>query len=435
MLTGQDKENYLALQRDVATLQAERDALESEAQRLRVANRLVPLLEAQLQQITGTPDFDADVEQKAVGVVAIQRREQLEDETAEDLVRTRGDEVYARLKERDGPALRTQLHERFGRDGTYDAAEQRVRADFDKEVRNELIAEKEQEVRAELDTPEGKAAYKEGILPEVLESDEMDRVRRVIREELERGWRGEAVEEAKELIHAQEEARQGDFMARERETYLGSWEGRELRERIRGGLEREWRDKSREEIAEALQDEELQRLLNERAERAKQELEKKNRAEKLLADFEGAGLDVTTISTGSRLVVYLGSYGTKDIREEARYGGYETKPKLTVTCLRKLELVARGEGKFKLLTDSLHDSDNPWVKESALDTGTVLTIGDFVSEDGTVSMHHTITADAPFCYDTDSSDPEFTATPVRVANIAVDGVSARKVEVTEYVKS
>jgi hypothetical protein len=435
MLTGKDRENYEALEDRARSLEIANSNLEHEMRITRAANALIPLVEAQLGQITGTPDFDADVQERAVGIVAVERREELEAETARELVRTRGDEVYAQLQQTEGPAIRTRLHEQFTGDGTYERAERRVRGEFESGVRQELLAEQAAKVRAELDTPEGKEAYKQSILPEVMESPEMSEVRRTIRQELERGWRTEATEAAKTAIRAEEEAREEDYRIEYMRVYMDTHDGRNLRERTRRRLEEKWRDKSIEEIAALLEDEELQRLLGERAERARQELEKKNRAERLLADFEGAGLDMTTISAGSRLIVYLGSYGKKDQREERAYGGYETKQKLTVTCMRKLEFVARGEGKFKVLTDSLHDSDNPWTKAATLPQGTILTIGDFVSENGVLSMTHTLTADAPFCYDTDSTDPEFTTTPVNVANIKVDGVSARKVEAVEFIKS
>jgi hypothetical protein len=435
MLTGDHKTQYQDLERRVEELGREKVELDYQNQRLRVADSLIPLLEEELGRLTGSDDFDDEVKQNALGIVAIRRTEEMKEEMATALVRRHGDDLYARLKEEQGPAIRAGLHEKFTQDGTYVREEERVRKEFGQGVRHELLAEQAAKVRADLDTPEGREAYKASILPEVMESPEMAEVRSTIRHELEHDWRTEATAEAKKTITAEEEAREEDFKAEYAQTYMNTYDGRNLRERIRSRLEEKWRDKSIEEIAALLEDEELQRLLGERAERARIKLEKQNKAEALLEHFEGAGLDMTTISEGSRLIVYLGSYGKKDVRQEKPYGGYEVKSVLSVTCMRKLEFVARGEGKFKVLTDSLQDSDNPWTKAATLPQGTILTIGDFVSENGVLSMTHTLTADAPFCYDTDSTDPEFTTTPVNVANIKIDGVSARKVENVDFIKT
>jgi hypothetical protein len=95
-----------------------------------------------------------------------------------------------------------------------------------------------------------------------------------------------------------------------------------------------------------------------------------------------------------------------------------------------------GGGRFSVEDDSLHTATgakSEYIRRDAIERGTVIVIGRKTSDAGAESLEPRVKADVPLYFDDDTSTPSITAAAYPVANVVVDGISARNIEHIEMV--
>jgi hypothetical protein len=92
---------------------------------------------------------------------------------------------------------------------------------------------------------------------------------------------------------------------------------------------------------------------------------------------------------------------------------------------RSLSLVSTGDGSFRVVSDSDRDNDHPALKARALDKDTIITIGTGRIVNRALDFKPRLTADSDFVYDDNDEDHDVVETHMPIANVTIDGVSAR----------
>ncbi len=365
-------------------------------------------------------------------------RERLSKELSEKIKHDEYDRHAADVRINEGAKIVTQLHELFGADGTFDEIRERAEHDVRVEIQAEVMESERISATASIDTKENREKFKAEIAEEVQSSEELSDFREKKRRELEEGWRGEATESAKAEISEEEAERKDKFIAEYRETFKTSAEGDKARDSARKKYEKKWKDASVEQIATELEDQELLSILHTRAQQEKAILEREIISKKLTEVFEGPGLDSSKLEASQELIIYLGTTEVTTVKQERedRWGNKEKYDveKLALNCKRKLTLTARGEGKFVVDGDSLLDATSPYDRSFALHRGTVIVPGRKLSENGDGYLDPHLAADVPMYYDDDISTPEtITDCLLPVANISVNGIHARQIDIVRMV--
>jgi len=403
--------------------------------RLESVDRVAELASRELAALEVSPVIGEEVEVVAAGLVVASERERMVREMAEVAKAERYDEFAARVRAEEGPDIKANMVKTFEADGTFNRIDAEARNEVLAEIQAEVLAERMRQVREELATDEKRKAFKESVAQEVEESEELQRFREQVRAELEQGWREEAIDAAQDTIRAEEAGREQGFIASFTASYLESDQANRRRKKIRDDNESEWQGLALEEIAARMEDEELAQLLGKKAEQAKEKLRKETQAAELLAKFEGKGLDVSSLPEDTELVIYLGDTGERTVVEKRqdRYG-YEEKVDVHRTYLsydRILTLSSRGDGRFVVDGDTLLDAELPYIRDNAINRGTIITIGRKILDNGDPKLDQVVAADVPLYYDTDVTDEDITDAQLSVANVKVDGISARSFDIIE----
>lgn len=359
-------------------------------------------------------------------------------EMADGLVKAEYDRFAAKVRETEGPEIKANLEETLEADGTFARERKRARDDVRAEIQAELLAEAKQRALEVEGTEEKREAYRAAIRPEVMASEEVQQHAADVRKANEAGWYGEVAAEAQAEIDAEEAAREEDYKNAAAQEYKDSERGQKYRMGRRAKLHETWDDAWPDAVAAEIDDEELKALLTAKAEREKEKLRKEEAAAKLLEAFEGRGVDTAALPADTRITIYLGEMGEREKKttEYNRRTGRNEEVVTTQTvivCQRVLELTAEGDGKFTLDGDSLLAAKSPYLRNDAIEQGTTLTIGRVIHEQKEERLGGHVVADVNLYYDADNTDGEITDSEVPVANIVVDGISARKYDVVQMV--
>ncbi len=380
----------------------------------------------------------SEAESMARMAVAEQARVELREDLTIGLIEERREEVSAQVRTEEGPGLRRELHSLFETDGTYDRVEEGVRSDLRRSIHDELVEERREQIRKELDTPEEREKFAIRMRPEIMTAPDMQDFRDGLRQELETGWRSEAEADAQRAIESEERSREAAFKEEYATAYREGRSGKQYQASIRESLEREWRDKTIEEVNEQLRDEELSKILKLRRDHELEKVRRETLAKELVGRFEGRGIDTSDIEEGSEIKLYLGKAGISEVtKRQIKDSYYKTYEDVTVQIegvyyRRILTLTSMGDGHFIMVKDTLSASSSPYEHEYAIPEGTVVALGRVVNHNGERKMEHRIAADVTLHYDDDTSTPEeFIDTFAPVANIEIDGVSARPLEFVE----
>ncbi|CAN5680725.1 hypothetical protein BH23PAT1_BH23PAT1_2580 [soil metagenome] len=337
----------------------------------------------------------------------------------------------------EGPGITEALNEQFGRDGTYEAI--RARAEQDTKIRlgDEAIERQKQKVLDELSAPEVQAEMRAEAEAEVAASAEIQRFRKTTRTQREDEIRTATVRKVKEDITKEEEAREDEIRANVAEQYKSSQDAKAFRARKRQGLESEWSEKAIDEVAKQISDEELLDLLQARATRAREKIIREEKAADILKQFESTGVSTATLEEGSRLDVYLGAVVTNDIERQTKdtwgHTRRTTEQERVLKYQRKLTLSCQGDSRFVVDGDTLLQSHSAYELDNAIPRGTIITLGRKVTENGDERLEPLVVADVPLYYDDDTSTPHIVDAKLPIANIHLDGVSARAVDRQEQV--
>lgn len=359
----------------------------------------------------------------AVAEVSASHKARLVETRKDALLAEKGEEFADTYRREEGPRIRATLDQQFRTDGTYETVSEQVQGKVNEEIRAEVISAEEARVRAELDTPETREAYTAQIRDGVARSADMQAFRQTVRAANEQVWKKEVEDSVSTGIQADEADREPDFKTAYEGVYRDSSAFKNRRDSVRAQLEREWRDATAATIAEKLGDEELRRLLDKKAQLAKEQLERETKAAELLRTFETSGINMTVMEKGSKLTVQLGTI------TKARNDGYGGNRLDTLDCMRTLEFIVLGDGKFKVRSDSISTSKSPWERDIALKEGHVLGLGNELSENSNRVLEPYLAADTYLHYDDDTTTPSvFDRMPIPVANVIIDGVSARTFE-------
>lgn len=377
-----------------------------------------------------------DAENAAFVAVIVAERGRLTTELSERLKKDEYDKLAAEFRVSEGPAILERLRELFTHDGTFEEVREEVKRDVSAGLQSELLERERESARQELSNPAVQQAFTAQKSEELKTLGAFVQVRADIRKELEEAW-GKTVEAGLAAdIRAEEEAREESFKAADLEKLRGGEKTQKFRDKVRAELEKEWKEKTPVQLEEMVRDEELAKLIANRVQLEKEKLARTNRAEEMIQHFDRRGVDVAKLEDGMRVEIYLGSYGPVKVKENYRDNhGYDRERTVVVNklaCQRKLILVSEGKGKFIVQADSLRDAKSEYIRNDSLPRGTVIVIGRKVSENGEAHLENLLAADVPFYYDVDTSTPEsITDAKLTVANIIIDGVSARKVDEVE----
>jgi hypothetical protein len=395
----------------------------------------VDRISVDVRQIIESPEFQLPLHQDAVAMarsaVVAEERGRLTTELTDSLKRTHYDTYAAQFRASKGDEIREGLDELFQQDGTYASIREQAENDTIVALQEEVVASEEARVRAELGTPEEVATQKAKIAERLRVEGSLDDYRLRVRAELEEQWAAEVQDAVRAEVVVEERAREEDFVASIIEGIKGSdWIARHRRE-TRNNLEREWKEKTDQEIADRVGDEELQSLIAERSALVKEQLEREIRSKKLLTNFESKGIDVSELVEGDVVTVYLGDKTVLEVIEDGRWINAPA-----ARCYRILTLCSLGDGTFTVDGDSLLESDSIVEREkAALHRGTVITIGRKVTKDGESSLEQVLRADVPLYYDDDTTDDEIQDSLFTVCEVKLNGVYARGLKHYEMIQA
>lgn len=382
--------------------------------------------------------IDDDATAMAAVQVADEEKARLTRELSERIKAERGKEFAAEFLANEGEAVRTSLISLFQSDGTFDAIREDVVARERAGIRDEVVEAERQRIKAELSAEEERARVQAEIRAAFVDTDEYAALRARVRVELEESWAPDVRDKVAEQVQAEEEAREESFKAELMRSILASDQTADQRARIRAKLEETWGQATVEEVARQVEDEELKELLATLTAQEKDKLIKKTTAEKLLTDFEGTGIDVGSLEKGVSLEIFLGEYKTfkvkrvedvRDARYQGRYRQQEVEKNVPgISVKRTLTLTSCGDGRFTVDGDSLLTSSSVYEQASGLHRGTTIVVGRKVVTNHDASLQHTLRADVPFYFDDDTTTDEIQDSLLTIANVKINGISARKIE-------
>ena len=414
---------------ELAALEAAKEQLDETQRQLRIAQAAGPIateVAAAIDQFSSSGEPDEAALGAAQMFVLESKKTDIINGIKEGLLKTRQDELVTQMRKKEEPKLKPALDAELRDSGAYDRVAQEAEDEVRKTLRDQLLAEEKSRVTDELNSPASKQEIVAGLRTEIQNSDQMRTFRGEVSASLEKTWKGEVRADVQAAIETEERAREPEFKAAYETEYRGTDSARRHRADVKYRLEQDWRTATVEKVHEATGDEELGRLLDEKKQQAVEKLRRENRARELLTAFEGGGIDVSAIDRDSSVVIYLGEMRQELPERNHNYGDKRDKPVLYSE--RTLTLHALGDNRFRVRGDSLKDSKSVWERAMSISDGTVISIGNLLSENGQHSLEPRLSADAHFHYDDDTTTPAtFTEMAVPVANVMIDGIAAREV--------
>ncbi|NCU29958.1 hypothetical protein EOM60_05135 [Candidatus Saccharibacteria bacterium] len=392
---------------------------QEELARAKIVNQLTEVAERALRAAENSGAVQISAAQTAEDIVKARYITHAEAFIANTIIGDHTDAICMRRGPDWDDEITKRLTEQYTRDGTFERIQNEVDAAAIKEIadciRGEYIAEQEEINR----TPEKQAQLR----AELEASGKIDEIREAILADLEKEWREEASSAIFKKIEAELAAGEEAYKEDWEEKWRGSYEGRQHVEKTMYRLKKEWAAASTEEVARKIEDEELLRLLAERAEREKRELNEEAFYGEYLSDFGGEGIDVRKIPPGSDLTIYLGYI--EDAMSRDRYGG-KVKDGLRVAVQRLVRLTKLDGEKFRIEGDSLKDSASPYERSASLKYGDVVYIGRKVTDNGSAKLEPSLREGVPLFLDDAKEDQSLVPTYLPVANVEMNGISAIK---------
>lgn len=336
-----------------------------------------------------------------------------------------------------GPQIRDELDGLFRVDGTYDAVERDAATAVRLEIAQQLIDDRRERARTELDTDEARAAHEAEISDEIDQDPRVVNYRRALTGQLHGEWREEAIQTAIAGVEHDVRATRPQIIGEITADFLASNEGQR---RIRAIKAQARSDAKNATIDRLLEDTQLGELRDAMADSAKIEAEKlriKNNADQLALDFTNGGVNTDEISATTGLTIRLGAATTSGQGYYNAQGQYVLKDVTNLVVYRDLSLTSMGDGRFRVDSDSLQSSQNPYAKHEAFPEGMVIRLGILeatTAEGGEIKrvLRPRLKAGATLHYDIDDTTPEhFHSSHLTVGDIVINGVSAREIKNAE----
>lgn len=431
-------ESRRELQTLVGQLEVQVAGLQAAVNEYERADRLTRRVRDELGSAAVVSAIEEDADTQALVAVVAEEKTRLSSELAVRVKGERYDELAADVRTTEGPRIIADLRTLFETDGTFDELRRDAERAVASELQQELIEAEKQRVTEELNDPEYREAIREQLKKDIKDLPELEAYRNNSRSVLENDWSEDLRVELEAEIEAEELGRKDEYKSAKKEELKTTRWANNLRESTRSRLQDEWGARTSEEVAAEVEDEELRDLLVEKANLEKESLKTEVAAQKLLRAFEGRGVETDSLVAGTRLEIFLGTI--KDYEVAAKvwseyYQRHEDQQVVRpgVECRRKLTLLANEGGNFIVDDDTLLDSTSEYERNDALKRGTIIEIGRHIRHNGDESLEHRIVYNVPLYYDDDTSEPHITDAKYPVANIIIDGVSAKEIAKVEMV--
>lgn len=388
------------------------------------------------------PEFQSAVGEDAIALAGIEvvaaERKRLTDDLAERLKNDEYDRLAAEFRQTEGPGILESLRTLFAEDGTFDAIREKAEADVRAQLQDEVLTKLRNATDRELSTPEEEARVKSQLREQLADSGEIQQYRTRVRSANEDAWMAQVNDQVIAEVDAEEAAREEEFKRDYADRVRESDAIQKRRHKVRSKLEQEWADATEQDVSAAIDDEELQDLLRQRAAQIKEAARREEQAKALNEEFTASGIDVSKIPVDARLIIFLGEDAVFNLESKVqdRYGDWKKTVVATpgIQCMRKLTLTAIGEGKFIVDGDSLLEVDDVYAANDALHRGTIITVGRRVKDGSNHRLEQKLTANVPLYYCLDTETGTLVDSLLPVANVEIDGVSARDIKHIEMVE-
>lgn len=312
----------------------------------------------------------------------------------------------------------------------------RLRAEADAERKqqyvDEAISAVVASIAAELDQPDVAAAAIAKAIEKIKGSEQYTKLLNKARKERQPSINEAAINAAKAEIDELLASQEPSAIEKAKEQWINSAEGKRYKQQAEQAAADKVKKLTRAQAAEELDDTVYKDLLAREAEIRKQRLTEKLTYEEHLAGFATSGIDVMKINEGVPVSLYLGEvqgYTTKekDTRQGAAWNAEVTVLKKRLLCARLLHLMSLGEGRYMVRDDSYQRSAHPLEVKASIASGTVIHIGQRLSENGVDKLDYRIMQGVPFCYDDDTTDDmPIIDGYIGVATVQISGIDARK---------
>lgn len=337
------------------------------------------------------------------------------------------DEQSDAMRIKHGPEwdeeIRNRLKLQFERDGTFARIADEVDAEAIKAIADSMRADITRERDDFNNSQERQDELHTAARRELDEKGDTAKIHQERDAEAEARWREQALDEVHAEIDAEQAAREEDFKRDWKQKWRESSDGQYHTRTVKEKLQRKWEGAASEDVAREIEDEELERLLKERAEREKSKLENDALFDTHLASFGGSGIEVEALPKDASVTIYLGRIETSKSKDSY---GYDREDGQRVAANRVIRLTKLDDGRFRVEYDSMHDSASPYEVAAALRYGEVIHIGRKVVDKGVISLDTSIRQGVPLFTDDDTTDQNITPTHLPVANVEVNGISAVK---------
>lgn len=376
------------------------------------------------------------IDEVIIGELVVEAEEQLRARIKAALLERHGARIAMQLKTERGPGILEELDELFETDGTYADIEDSVLAQIRREAAADLIEAHHVKIRSEVDNPDTKAKYQAEIADEVAADPRVVDFAEAFEASKREEWYGEAIE----LAIAEAEhgilKNKASIVAEIVQQYRQSWDGRNRLDRARNDARSSVEALAVTDLLEKTGSQELADALKERARLETEQLNQANIAERLRLAFTNGGIDTQKILKDTAVTILLGTTTDKQVEYTTPNGYHSTKRAPVLIVHRQLTLTCLGEGRFRVDSDSLQASDNPYARAGAVAEGSVISVGMLVlahdaEKPNSRVLSQLLKAGATLQYDTDTSTPEFTDTLLPIGDVVIDGTSARGLEYIE----
>lgn len=382
-------------------------------------------------------------EQMALTTIEGDLQNEVEETQRDELKAKFTEQQERRIRTARGDEIRAEQHALFKADGTYKRLEQEAEDAVRAEKRKEAEEALEAEIRAELEKPEEQERLRTEEADKLRGTPREAEIRRKVVDELETSWKTGAEADLEGEIRREESTpeKEAAFRAKHRAYVFSLKKTEDARAAIRRTLERQWEEYEENELnTSVLRDEELKKLIQEKKvllQREIDELQKAETAGQLLKEFETVGIDVASIPEGIEVVIYLGHFQplrTIETRETDRWGDTKVVKKdvRAVTSGRRLSFVSRGEGRLMCMGDSLSEG-SVYFDDDEINPNTIVRVGHMVIEEGVGVFTQRLLAGSVLAYDLNMNEPGEKSALLPIADVVLNGKSARGVEHIEEV--
>lgn len=414
-------------------LQNERDTLAAENATLRSAANISPDVQEGIRKAEQHVFIGrAAMEKAVIDKLVEEARAKLEAEYRDFLRDSFAKKVATDIRLQDGPTILADLRELFENDGTFARIRTKAEAAFRREAADTLHQELLNKAAADLNEPERKAALLAELAAELANDPEIDQHREAYRRKLSKELEEEAKQQAITDAEAEVESQRPIIAAAAQAEWKKSRQGKQIIDQTRKKAEDAIKAMSIDALRGELNDELLAEEMRKKAALETQKLQRNNTGERLAHEFTTGGVDTAAIPAGTTVEIVLGKVKKEQVKTKDPYGYNSTKEADVLERMRRITVVSKGEGLYRVAKDDLADSSNPYSRSAALHEGTIVTLGMLVRHtdaSGTrLELDKHIREGATLQYDTNPADPEFTDTQLPVVNVIVNDVAARKFE-------